>query len=136
VREGQEVHVVDNATGADLTAETLTKILMEEGSSGTRRLPTAFLHDVVRWGDRMRATTVDQIEHRIDQLVEASLSRIGPVHQMREEMEALRNRIAELEAAVASRFGNPASRAEQLLQEAHRETHTDDSKPAHSGGES
>ncbi len=31
VRQGQEVQVVDNATGADVTSQTLTQIILDEG---------------------------------------------------------------------------------------------------------
>ena len=40
IRTGQEVQVVDNGTGADVTAQTLTQIILDEGTKGTALLPT------------------------------------------------------------------------------------------------
>lgn len=35
IRTGQEVRVQDNASGADVTAQTLTQIILDEGRRGT-----------------------------------------------------------------------------------------------------
>jgi polyhydroxyalkanoate synthesis repressor PhaR len=48
VRQGQEVKVVDNATGSDVTSQTLTQIILDEGRRGTSFLPSELLHDLVR----------------------------------------------------------------------------------------
>src|SRR5437764_15024363 len=52
VRAGQEVRVVDNATGADVTSQTLTQIILDEGRKGTAFLPSELLPELVRMGDR------------------------------------------------------------------------------------
>ena len=46
VREGEEVHVVENKTGEDVTTAVLTQIISEEGRKGTGALSTGFLHDL------------------------------------------------------------------------------------------
>ena len=35
IRAGQEVRVMDNATNNDVTSQTLTQIILEEGRKGT-----------------------------------------------------------------------------------------------------
>ena len=52
IRQGQEVRVVDNATGAEVTSQTLTQIILDEGRRGTSFLPSELLHDLVRMGER------------------------------------------------------------------------------------
>lgn len=95
VRQGHQIQVLENSTGEDLTAQTLTKIVVE----GERRpaLPAEVLHELVRWGGRVMATTSEQLEQRLDRLVRASLERVGPVRQIREDVDRLRDRIARLE---------------------------------------
>jgi polyhydroxyalkanoate synthesis repressor PhaR len=50
VRDGQEVTVVDNATGEDLTALTLTQVIMEQEKKRSGFLPQAVLTGLVRAG--------------------------------------------------------------------------------------
>ena len=45
---------------------------------------------------------VEQLQHRMDRLVQASMDRIGPVRRAREEMGLLRERLEELEASLAA----------------------------------
>ncbi|HEU4557441.1 MAG TPA: polyhydroxyalkanoate synthesis regulator DNA-binding domain-containing protein, partial [Longimicrobium sp.] len=40
IRGGETVEVVDNVTGEDITAQTLTQIVLEEGTRGKSVLPT------------------------------------------------------------------------------------------------
>jgi polyhydroxyalkanoate synthesis repressor PhaR len=50
IRKGNDVRVVDAKTDEDLTAATLTQILME-GKSAARMLPVPLLTQLVRMGD-------------------------------------------------------------------------------------
>src|SRR5258707_15198286 len=50
VRQGEEVRVVDAKTGEDLTASTLTQILVE-GRRAARLLPVPLLIQLVRLGE-------------------------------------------------------------------------------------
>jgi polyhydroxyalkanoate synthesis repressor PhaR len=50
VRRGTDVRVVDAATGADLTAETLVQIIFED-KSAARLLPVSLLQQMIRMGD-------------------------------------------------------------------------------------
>ena len=56
IRQGQEVQVVDNATNNDVTSQTLTQIILDEGRKGTSFLPSELLHDLVRMGERAVST--------------------------------------------------------------------------------
>jgi polyhydroxyalkanoate synthesis repressor PhaR len=129
IRDGQEVKVVDNATGSDVTAQTLTQIILDEGRRGTTLLSSELLHELVRAGQRAMETGVEQVHQKMDRFVQASIDRLGPVRRAREEMDRLRSRLEELETSLvrledervapAVRAGrtrnqsNPASRRER-----------------------
>ncbi len=97
IRQGQEVRVVDNATNNDVTSQTLTQIILDEGRKGTSFLPSELLHDLVRIGERAVSNGMEQVQHGVDKLID----RLGPVRRAREEMSSLRSRLEELEVSLA-----------------------------------
>lgn len=100
VRQGDEVSVIDNATGEDITTQTLTKVILEEGSRGGAGFPTELLHDMVRWGGKVVASGKEQVEKRVERLVASSLERMGYDRQFSEQVEGLKARLAGLEARL------------------------------------
>lgn len=101
IRAGQELQVVDSATGDDVTGQTLAQIIYEDQRRGHAFLPTEFLHEAIRKGGRAIAVGVERAQAGVDRLVRASVERISPVAGMQEEMELLRERLAELEVSLA-----------------------------------
>jgi polyhydroxyalkanoate synthesis repressor PhaR len=97
IRQGQEVRVVDNATNNDVTSQTLTQIILDEGRKGTSFIPSELLHDLVRLGERAVSTGMEQVQNGVDKLID----RLGPVRRAREEMSSLRSRLEELEVSLA-----------------------------------
>ena len=102
VRDGQEVKVIDNSTSADVSAQILTQIILDEGKRGTSFLPTELLHELVRAGEKAVSTGVERVQGKVDRLVQASIDRLGPVRQAREEMSNLRTRLTELEKTLGN----------------------------------
>jgi polyhydroxyalkanoate synthesis repressor PhaR len=102
IRNGQHIKVIDNKTADDVTAQTLTQIISEEGRKGTSLLPNELLHELIRIGEEAVSSGVEQLHDRMDRLVQASIDRIGPVRRAREEMGLLRERLEELEASLAA----------------------------------
>jgi polyhydroxyalkanoate synthesis repressor PhaR len=102
IRAGQQIRVIDNKTGDDVTSQTLTQIISEEGRKGTALLPNELLHELIRIGEEAVSSGVEQIQHRMDRLVQASIDRIGPVRRAREEMARLRQRLEDLEGSLAA----------------------------------
>jgi len=100
IREGQELQVVDSTSGDDVTAATLAQIIYEDHRRGVSFLPTDFLHEVIRRGSRVIAEGVEQVQAGVDRLVRASVDKITPVGGMQEELDLLRERLAELEASL------------------------------------
>ena len=102
IRRGQQIRVVDNKSSEDVTSQTLTQIISEEGRKGTALLPNELLHELIRIGEQAVSSGVEQLQTRMDRLVQASIDRIGPVRRAREEMGRLRERLEDLEASLAS----------------------------------
>lgn len=102
IRSGQQIKVIDNKTSDDVTAQTLTQIISEEGRRGTSLLPNEVLHELIRAGEKAVSNGVEQLQNRMDRLVQASMDRIGPVRRAREEMALLRERLEELEVSLAA----------------------------------
>ena len=110
VREGEEVEVIENKTGGDVTAVVLTQIISEEGRSGQSLLSTPFLHDLVRIGERAVRVSEDavgagltQARRGVDDLARRAVDRIrpgGPIAEVREEMDRLRARLQGLEQTL------------------------------------
>jgi polyhydroxyalkanoate synthesis repressor PhaR len=104
VREGDVLQVIDNDSGADVTAPVLTQVILEENKRGIA-LPVGLLHDLVRAGaqavDRV-AGGVGDVQERLDRAVHAGLDRMGPLGTVRREMNQLRDRLDDLERAMDS----------------------------------
>ena len=85
VRDGQEVTVVDNATGEDLTALTLTQVIMEQEKKRRGFLPQAVLTGMVRAGGdtmgtlrRTLASSLNlarQVDEEIERRLQTLISR-------------------------------------------------------------
>jgi polyhydroxyalkanoate synthesis repressor PhaR len=99
IRAGQEIKVIDNASGQDVTGPTLTQLILEEGRGG-RALSSDLLHDLVRLGERAMHRGVEQVQQAADRLVQKSVDRLAPVKRAREEMADLRRRLEELESSL------------------------------------
>ncbi len=102
IRNGQQIRVIDNRTADDVTPQTLTQIISEEGRKGTSLLPNDMLHDLIRIGEQAVSSGVEQLHSSVDKLMQASIDRIGPVRRAREEMSRLRERLDELESSLAA----------------------------------
>jgi len=113
VREGQEIRVVDNASSEDVTAQTLAQVILGEGRDGRSKISTEVMHDLVRFGEKALSTGVEQVQHGMDRMVRASIDRLGPVRQAREEMKRLRSRLEELETSLVEleKYGVSPARA-------------------------
>lgn len=99
VRNGETVKVVDNATEEDLTAQTLTQIILEEGKDGRHLIPSELLHQLLRRSGEMFDTGIDQIRSTVDDLMQSSLGRLQRLVQspQAQELDELRTQLRQLE---------------------------------------
>ncbi len=101
VRRGQQVKVVDNTTSDDVTAQTLALVIVEEGRRGSSFFTSDLLHDLIRRGEQVVTSGVEQLQSGVDRALRASIDRIPPLRQVREETAQLRERLEALEASLA-----------------------------------
>ena len=102
VRAGQELRVVDSATGEDVTGQVLAQVIYEGEKQGIRLLSPELLHDVIRRGEAALQAKVEQLQAGVDRLVKGSMDRLPPVRDLRGEYEALQQGLADLEASLAA----------------------------------
>lgn len=103
VRRGETVKVVDNTTGEDLTAQTLTQIILEEGKNGRQVIPSDLLHQLLRRSGEMVDSGIDQIRTTVDELVQGSLGRLRQLVQSprAQEIDELRTQLRRLEQRIS-----------------------------------
>ena len=66
-REGVDFHVLDAKTGADITHQILTQIIMEEETHGEQMLPISFLRQLISmYGNSMQALMPHYLEATMD----------------------------------------------------------------------
>lgn len=112
IRDGQEVKVVDNDSNEDVTAQTLTQIILEGGKKGTSFPSSETLHEWIRKGGKLVTNGVDQVKQGVDKFVKASIDRLGPVKEIKKETAALRERLEQLES-ILSKLESTAHEAEE-----------------------
>jgi polyhydroxyalkanoate synthesis repressor PhaR len=138
VRAGKDVRVVDAKTGRDLTRVTLTQIITEDAKDKPTGLPLELLRQLIIASDEVRQEFLmwylksafdtyqkvqDAVQNRLSEVQSAILS---PVDMMKRflgaatasspqtgvdpEVDALRKRVAELEARLATPAHGKAKR--------------------------
>jgi len=113
VRQGQQLRVIDNKTAEDVTAQTLTQIILESGRRGSSLPPSEILHELIRHGGELVSTGVEQLNQGVDRLLKAGVDRLGPIRQMRDETDTLRRRLEELESALSRMETKPSTIPEE-----------------------
>jgi len=82
IRHGQEVQVVDNATGEDLTAVVLTQIIAEQERKRSGFLPQAVLTGLIRSGGETLATLQRTLASSLELLHQADEEIEGRIHAL------------------------------------------------------
>ena len=138
IREGQDVKVVDAKSGRDLTRVTLTQIITEDAKEKPTGLPLELLRQLIVASDEVRQEFVmwylksafdtyqkvqEAVQNRLGEVQSAILSPVevmkrflgatpaqAPVAEASAEVEALRQRVAELEARLGKAKAQGKSR--------------------------
>jgi polyhydroxyalkanoate synthesis repressor PhaR len=112
IADGEQVEVVDNGTGEDVTVQVLTQLISEQGRRG-RTFPSTLLHDLIRTGEDALAAGEEAVSARVRRLQETAGHVAGAVQkrvdllkqpaalehqlaQLRERMEALEAQLERL----------------------------------------
>jgi polyhydroxyalkanoate synthesis repressor PhaR len=66
IRAGREIMVTDATTGEDLTAMVLAQIILEKARSRRPSLPTAFLHQLIQYGEAWQDFTVTSLKTSLE----------------------------------------------------------------------
>ena len=66
IRAGREITVTDATTGDDLTAMILAQIILEKARSRRPSLPTAFLHQLVQYGEAWQDFAVASLKTSLE----------------------------------------------------------------------
>jgi len=112
IREGVDVRVIDNATEKDITTQTLTQVILEEGKKGRNPFSTEILHGVIRWGNHVLDDGIKQVRQGLDQLMPESLNKLLAPRKS-SELAELKERIASLEQTIRSFAEKAESQAEK-----------------------
>jgi polyhydroxyalkanoate synthesis repressor PhaR len=132
IREGKDVKVVDAKSGKDLSRVTLTQIITEDAKAKPTGLPLELLRQLIVASDEVRQEFImwylksafdtyqnvqNAVQSRLGEVKSAILSPVDimkkflsatpsePRAEGEPELEALRKRVAELEARLASEHG-------------------------------
>jgi hypothetical protein len=90
---------VDNATEQDITAQTLTQIILEEGKDGHEVISPDLLHTLLRRSGEVLDNGLGQIRTTVDDLMQSSLGRLKQLVQSprKRELDELRQQLRRLE---------------------------------------
>ncbi len=101
IRDGVDVKIIDNATNADITAQTLTQVIFEEGKKGRNPLSSEVLHEAIRWSNNLIDDSIKQVRQGIDKMVPETLNKLFNKEKS-DDMTELKQRIASLEKMISS----------------------------------
>ena len=118
IRAGHTLQVIDNVSGEDITAQTLTQVVLEQGRRGGGLMPTDLLHDLLRRGGKALDAGVEQLRHGVEGVAQRALAPLTRVVQapQEKEMRLLRQQISALESTL----GELLERHEDARREADR----------------
>ncbi len=101
IRAGQELQVVESTSGEDVTAQTLAQCIYEDQRWGHSILSGELLHQIIRRGNQALVNGVGQVQAKVNDMVRGSVGRLTQVGGTQEDMAMLRQRLRELELALA-----------------------------------
>lgn len=106
IREGEEIKVVDNVSGKDITEQTLIQVILEQGKKGKNPFSTQALHDIIRWGNTILDDGLRQIKENIERVLPKTMPPIldksehSELEKLKKRVEALENLLGTIEKMV------------------------------------
>ena len=124
IRRGQEVQVVDHASGEDLTAVVLTQIIAEQEKKRNGFVPQAVLTGLIRSGGETLATLQRTLSSSLELLLQADKEieeRIQALITRGELAEEEGHRLREKLLTQGRRLWNPPALDKRVLEQKLRE---------------
>jgi polyhydroxyalkanoate synthesis repressor PhaR len=102
VRKGVDVQVIDNSKGDDITTQTLTQVIFEEGKKGRNPLSKDMLHEVIRFGNTLIDGGIQQMRHGLNLLMPNSLNKLFSATNAADaaNLKQLKEKVESLEAII------------------------------------
>ena len=132
VREGKELQVVDNATGEDLTALTLSQIILEQEKKQSGFLPHSVLSALVEAGGKPISSLRQRLEtplgflRQVDDEIERRIQTLIQRGELAEESgRKLRDQLLEHSPLMGSAFNPNDDKIEQILKDRDIPTNAD-----------
>lgn len=109
IKNGEEVEIVDNTTKEDLTAITLAQIILEEQKKKTHVLPLGTFKQIIQGGGEAikdlvvrSAQGIGHVREFVDDKVKPAMNNIQEIPAVRNDIELLKKRVAQLEQKLTS----------------------------------
>jgi polyhydroxyalkanoate synthesis repressor PhaR len=93
IRRGDVLRVVDNRSGADVTAQVLAQVISESEKRGVSLLTTETLHDIIRSGELALVSGLEQF-------LSASVGRLPAARRAQGEFDLLRRGLRRLQRSL------------------------------------
>ncbi len=106
VKNGEEVKIIENSSGNDITAQTLTQVILEEGKQGRNPFSQKVLHDVIRWSNEIVDEGIEGVKNKLESLFPNSLTEMIGISSTK-DIEDLRNSIEKLEMIIKKMENSP-----------------------------
>ena len=118
VRDGQDIKVIENQTGEDLTNVTLSQILLEQEKRREGTLPKSFFVDLIQ---RSSSSVVDFVRNNVLQHFDTSyLSDEGKIEENVDEMvragELAQDEAVQLKDEIKSRSQSFRARLDEMIE--------------------
>ena len=117
VKDGQDIKVVENQTGEDLTTVTLSQILLEQEKRKEGKLPKSFFMDLVQ---RSSSTVVDFMRKNVLQYFDSSMlseeTLTENVDQLVKDGEIPQDEAKQLKDEIKSRTHTFKQRLDELVE--------------------
>jgi len=98
IRSGEDVQVIENTRGEDITEQTLTQIILEEGKKGNNPFSSQLLHEAIRLGEVIDEG-VERFKEQVDEWLPDSIQQWWK-SESRNEVAQLKERVAHLESLL------------------------------------
>lgn len=93
VKAGEEVKILENESGEDLTAVTFAQIILEEERKKTGLLSLRLMRDLIQHGEAALQGIAGAVERGVEVIRSAAPQRSGPLGQVAERLGTIQKQI-------------------------------------------